>query len=435
MNRRSSGARPLTVQSAAYSPARAVICVVRRTFRAQKAQDGEQRRESNRALAQARHAQPVLVELEPRRQHIGNRLVKARNKHSSDPWLTHRRNARRHYRRLTAHGRGRRGLILLSIWTWTERTPARGRNPRRWTRLAPRRRQQGHARGWRDGHHRSSASNAARHLATRYSWSDETTTRGRREACGSCRTTGSGRGCARRHLHGHRAIAGRADARRRLRSAVPVGRRSASLVAMEDADLVIPRHARGYEPLCAIYSRACADDIRSRIDRGLFEASRLPAGLRVTEFDVDNDVMFVNVNTPHDYERAKELVSRCRNRRKIVSRLDEPAAGRTLIHDSANSRTGPRPNGRGSQPPLQFACRRSCSDRHPGRTCAAPGARRSRCARWLSSWRDGCARRPGSSRRKSSARWARSTAFRVSKRPPTATSISSSTGPSGCASG
>ena len=78
--------------------------------------------------------------------------------------------------------------------------------------------------------------------------------------------------------------------------------------AVEDADLVIPRHARGYEPLCAIYSRACAEDIRKRIDRGSFEASRLPAGVRVTEFDVDNEMMFVNVNTPHDYERAKELI-------------------------------------------------------------------------------------------------------------------------------
>jgi len=78
--------------------------------------------------------------------------------------------------------------------------------------------------------------------------------------------------------------------------------------AVEDADLVIPRHSRGYEPLCAIYSRACADDIRRRIARGAYEASRLPAGVRVTEFDVENEVMFVNVNTPHDYERARELI-------------------------------------------------------------------------------------------------------------------------------
>jgi molybdopterin-guanine dinucleotide biosynthesis protein A len=81
-----------------------------------------------------------------------------------------------------------------------------------------------------------------------------------------------------------------------------------AMAAVPDADLVIPRHAGGYEPLCAIYSRACATDIRNRIEHGLREASRLPVGLRVTEFDVDNDAMFVNVNTPHDYERAKGLV-------------------------------------------------------------------------------------------------------------------------------
>jgi molybdenum cofactor guanylyltransferase len=79
------------------------------------------------------------------------------------------------------------------------------------------------------------------------------------------------------------------------------------LAAVDDADLVIPRHARGYEPLCAIYSRACAGDIRDRLARGINEASRLPAGVRVTEFDVDNETFFVNVNTPHDYERAKGL--------------------------------------------------------------------------------------------------------------------------------
>ena len=79
------------------------------------------------------------------------------------------------------------------------------------------------------------------------------------------------------------------------------------LAAVKDADLVIPRHARGYEPLCAVYSRACADNIRDRLARGLNEASRLPDGLRVTEIDVDNERFFVNVNTPHDYERAKGL--------------------------------------------------------------------------------------------------------------------------------
>jgi len=87
----------------------------------------------------------------------------------------------------------------------------------------------------------------------------------------------------------------------------PAFLRRLAAVEHADADVVIARHARGYEPLCAIYSRACAADIRERLVRGINEASRLPAGVRVTELDVDDDLMFVNVNTPHDYARAREL--------------------------------------------------------------------------------------------------------------------------------
>ena len=79
------------------------------------------------------------------------------------------------------------------------------------------------------------------------------------------------------------------------------------LAAVRDADLVIPRSARGYEPLCAIYSRACEAGIHGRLARGEYEASRLPAGIRVAEIAVDDDLSVVNVNTPHDYERAKGL--------------------------------------------------------------------------------------------------------------------------------
>jgi molybdopterin-guanine dinucleotide biosynthesis protein A len=82
-----------------------------------------------------------------------------------------------------------------------------------------------------------------------------------------------------------------------------------------DADLVIPRTTRGYEPLCAVYGRACAVSIRERLTRGELEASRLPEGVRVAEvgpetlaaYDPDG-LLFVNVNTPHDYERAKDVL-------------------------------------------------------------------------------------------------------------------------------
>lgn len=75
-----------------------------------------------------------------------------------------------------------------------------------------------------------------------------------------------------------------------------------------DADLVIPRTGRGLEPLCAVYSRNCAGDIHARLTRGEYEAAKLPAGVRVAEIGVDNDLAFVNVNTPHDYARAKGLI-------------------------------------------------------------------------------------------------------------------------------
>jgi molybdenum cofactor guanylyltransferase len=79
-----------------------------------------------------------------------------------------------------------------------------------------------------------------------------------------------------------------------------------------DADLVIPRTARGYEPLCAVYSKACAGPILQRIQRGDLQASTLPEGIRVREIGPETlaaidetGLLFANVNTPHDYARAK----------------------------------------------------------------------------------------------------------------------------------
>jgi molybdopterin-guanine dinucleotide biosynthesis protein A len=79
------------------------------------------------------------------------------------------------------------------------------------------------------------------------------------------------------------------------------------LAAVGDADLVIPRTARGFEPLCAIYSRRCEAEIHERLRRGEYEAWKPPTGIRVAEVSVGDDLSVVNVNTPHDYERAKGL--------------------------------------------------------------------------------------------------------------------------------
>lgn len=84
-----------------------------------------------------------------------------------------------------------------------------------------------------------------------------------------------------------------------------------------DADLVIPRTARGLEPLCAVYSKACLEPIRSRLERGELEASVLPERVKVVEVGPEvlaahdpDGLLFINVNTPHDYERATEVFNR-----------------------------------------------------------------------------------------------------------------------------
>ena len=89
----------------------------------------------------------------------------------------------------------------------------------------------------------------------------------------------------------------------------------ARLVQETDADLVVPRGAQGNEPLCAVYSSACAGPIRQRLESGALRAAIPPEGVRVEEigpemlaaYDPDG-LLFVNVNTPHDYERARDLI-------------------------------------------------------------------------------------------------------------------------------
>ncbi len=84
-----------------------------------------------------------------------------------------------------------------------------------------------------------------------------------------------------------------------------------------EVDLAIARTRAGYEPLCASYSRACADPIRRLLDAGRFKAADV-AGLEVRVLELgpaeleafDPDVVFFNVNTPDDYARAVELARR-----------------------------------------------------------------------------------------------------------------------------
>jgi molybdenum cofactor guanylyltransferase len=86
------------------------------------------------------------------------------------------------------------------------------------------------------------------------------------------------------------------------------------LAAPSDADLVIPRTERGYEPLCAAWSAACAGTVLRRIQGGTLKTALVVEELRVEEIGPEvlascdpHGLLFVNVNTPHDYERARRL--------------------------------------------------------------------------------------------------------------------------------
>jgi molybdenum cofactor guanylyltransferase len=90
-------------------------------------------------------------------------------------------------------------------------------------------------------------------------------------------------------------------------------------LAAEEADVVMPRTAGGYEPLCAIYTKACAEGIRERIEHGDLRASVPPAGVRLVELGPDvlaaldpRGAALTNVNTPDDHAHARRLADRIR---------------------------------------------------------------------------------------------------------------------------
>jgi len=76
------------------------------------------------------------------------------------------------------------------------------------------------------------------------------------------------------------------------------------------------------QPLCAIYRRAsCSAVVKLLIDRGEHKPRALLASVRTrwVKFEELSDLrnaehFFLNVNTPHDYELAKEILVRNRSR-------------------------------------------------------------------------------------------------------------------------
>lgn len=85
---------------------------------------------------------------------------------------------------------------------------------------------------------------------------------------------------------------------------------------LEDADAVLPESdsPRGLEPLCAAYGQACGPAIRAALARGDRRAIAFHGEVRVARLPLrsvlqygDPGVLFFNINTPEDLQRAEAL--------------------------------------------------------------------------------------------------------------------------------
>jgi len=97
---------------------------------------------------------------------------------------------------------------------------------------------------------------------------------------------------------------------------VPEGLLRELAVGLDGADAVLPESdsRRGLEPLCAAYGPGCTVAIREAVARGDRRAIGFHDAVRVARVDRarvlqygDPGVVFFNVNTPSDLERAEAL--------------------------------------------------------------------------------------------------------------------------------
>jgi len=83
------------------------------------------------------------------------------------------------------------------------------------------------------------------------------------------------------------------------------------------ADAVVPVSPRGPEPLCAVYDTACLDHVRRHVAAGDLKMTVFWPDVRVREVGPEElevfgapAELFLNVNAPEDYERARALNAR-----------------------------------------------------------------------------------------------------------------------------
>jgi len=70
----------------------------------------------------------------------------------------------------------------------------------------------------------------------------------------------------------------------------------------EGIDAAVPRVRGEPEPACAAYRRSAAGPISAALEAGRFKAARVLDELRVAWLDGEDPALFVNLNTPEDYQ-------------------------------------------------------------------------------------------------------------------------------------
>ena len=82
-----------------------------------------------------------------------------------------------------------------------------------------------------------------------------------------------------------------------------------------EADVVIPRNAEDFQPLCAVYSQVCREPIRQKIEVGRLKITGFFDQVSVRVIDGDllarydpHDIMFFNANTPEEYAKAQHML-------------------------------------------------------------------------------------------------------------------------------
>jgi molybdopterin-guanine dinucleotide biosynthesis protein A len=83
-----------------------------------------------------------------------------------------------------------------------------------------------------------------------------------------------------------------------------------------EADAAVPKTARGYHPLCAVYTRRCVEPIGRRLADGRLKMIEMLADVQlraVTPDELDrfgdHDRLLANLNTPAEYNRLEALQS------------------------------------------------------------------------------------------------------------------------------